>query len=185
MERRLNKKVEAWTTQFKDSIREKAVDLGVIANPEVNQLLQFIFDYEHLSFEKDDLMKRRRVKNAVNLFERCCAKRATGEQCTRKKKDGIDYCGTHQKGTPHGIVEVSTGLEATAEPVEEPRVTPVTGKRKVELWAQEISGIMYYIDDHENVYQAEDVVANRCNPKVIAKYVKADDNTYHIPAFRI
>ena len=55
---------------------------------------------------KEDFQKRKRVKNVVPQFERCGAKRANGEQCTRRKKDDSCFCGTHVKGTPHG--EVST-----------------------------------------------------------------------------
>ena len=53
-------------------------------------------------------MKRKRVKNVVHLSDRCCAKRANGEQCTRRRKDTTtEYCGTHLKGTPHGICDVA------------------------------------------------------------------------------
>jgi hypothetical protein len=33
-----------------------------------------------------------------------------------------------------------------------------------------------------NVYQAEDIVSNKINPNIIAKYVK-NGETYSIPAF--
>lgn len=85
MERRLNKKIEEYITTFKDSIKQKSSQLG-INNDEANQLLQYIYDYDRLSFNKEDFMKRKRVKNFVPIFDRCCAKRATNEQCTRRKK---------------------------------------------------------------------------------------------------
>jgi hypothetical protein len=44
--------------------------------------------------------------------------------------------------------------------------------QKIELWAQEIMGIVYYLDKFGNVYQAEDIVNNKVNPKVISKYTK-------------
>jgi S-adenosylmethionine hydrolase len=74
------------------------------------------------------------------------------------------------KGTPHGMVE--TGEESK----------PNT--QKIEVWAQDIKGIIYYIDKFGNVYQAEDIVANKSNPIVIAKYVKNGD-VFSIPAFGI
>ena len=49
-------------------------------------LLQFIFDYQPLQFEKVDFQKRKRVKNVVPFFDRCRALRANGEQCTTTKK---------------------------------------------------------------------------------------------------
>jgi hypothetical protein len=169
MERRINKKVETYITSFKDDIRDKATNLG-LKNEQTNMLLQYIYDYERLSFAKDDFMKRKRVKNVVPFFDRCCAKRASGEQCTRRKKEDCGYCGTHMKGTPHGVVD---------EQEENKQQT-----QKIEVWAQDIQGIIYYIDKSGNVYQAEDIISNKVNPKIIAKYVKDGENIT-IPEFGI
>jgi hypothetical protein len=136
----------------------------------VNQLLQYIYDYERLSFNKEDFQKRKRVKNFVPIFDRCCAKRASNEQCTRRKKEGCEYCGTHQKGTPHGIIDAQNEPKSTTQ--------------KIEVYAQDIQGIVYYIDKNNNVYQAEDIISNKINPKIIAKYAK-EGETYSIPEFNI
>jgi hypothetical protein len=56
--------------------------------------------------------------------------------------------------------------------------------QKIEVWAQDIQGIIYYIDKSLNVYQAEDIITNKINPKIIAKYVKNGEQ-YSIPAFGI
>jgi hypothetical protein len=61
MERRLNKKVEGYITSFKDSIREKATQMDMLKNEQVSQLLQYIYDYDRLSFNKEDFQKRKRV----------------------------------------------------------------------------------------------------------------------------
>jgi hypothetical protein len=169
MERRVNKKIESYITSFKDSIRDKAGNLG-FKNEQTNALLQYIYDYERLSLVKDDFMKRKRVKNVVPFFDRCCAKRANGEQCTRRKKEECGYCGTHMKGTPHGIVD------------DQEENKPLT--QKIEVWAQDIQGIIYYIDKTGNVYQAEDIISNKVNPKIIAKYVKNGEQI-NIPEFGI
>ena len=55
MERRLNKKVETYITSFKDSIREKSTQLGLSNDIKSTQLLQYIYDYDRLSFNKEDL----------------------------------------------------------------------------------------------------------------------------------
>jgi len=170
MERRLNKKIETYLSDFKDSVREKATSLGLTSEEKNIQLLQHIFDYERLAFQKDDFQKRKRVKNVVPFFDRCCAKRANNEQCTRRKKDGCEFCGTHSKGTPHGIVDSQDEEKPTTQ--------------KVEVWAQDIQGIIYYIDKFGNVYQAEDIVVNKQNPAIIAKYVKNGD-VFTIPEFGI
>jgi hypothetical protein len=170
MEKRLNKKVDTYISGFKDNVREKATQLDLVANEKVNQLIQYIYDYERLCFTKEDFQKRKRVKNFVPIFDRCCAKRATHEQCTRRKKDGNEYCGTHIKGTPHGIIDEQNDVKVNTQ--------------KIDVWAQDIQGIIYYIDKFNNVYQLEDIVGNKKNPKVIAKYLKNGEN-YSIPEFNI
>lgn len=166
MDKRLNKKIEVYITQFKTDIKEKASQLGL--KEETTQLLQYIYDYERLNLVKDDFLKRKRVKNTVCLYDRCCAKRANGEQCTRRKKNEDEYCGTHMKGTPHGIIENKEEEAPTTQ--------------KLEVWAQDIQGIIYYIDKNNNVYQTEDIFVNKPNPKIIAKYVKNEEH-YSIPSF--
>jgi hypothetical protein len=168
MERRINKQLEQYISTFKNNIKEKSEELG-IKNEQMNHLIQYVFDYDRLTLSKDDFMKRKRVKNLVPHFDRCCAKRANGEQCTRRRKDDKgEYCGTHMKGTPHGIIDDQNEVKQTTQ--------------KIEVWAQDIQGIIYYIDKTGNVYQAEDIVNNKINPNIIAKYVKSGE-TFTIPAF--
>jgi hypothetical protein len=112
------------------------------------------------------------VKNVVPYLERCSAKRATEEQCTRRRKDGYEFCGTHTKGIPHGIVSSNACASGCA-----------SGENKtIEVWAQDIAGIMYYIDTECNVYAAEDVVGNKSNPKIIARCV-CSGGVYSIASF--
>lgn len=170
MERRINKKIESYITELKDSVRAKADQLGLATDPNLSQLVQFVYDYDRLVLVKEDFLKRKRVKNVVHLSDRCCAKRASGEQCTRRRKTECEYCGTHMKGTPHGICTNDDNDKPVGQ--------------KVEVWAQEIQGIIYYIDKTFNVYQVEDIIANKMNPKVIAKYVKTGDK-FAIPEFNI
>lgn len=170
MDKRINKRIEVYITDFKDNIKEKAMQLGVINDAKMTQLVQFVCDYDRLNLTKEDFMKRKRVKNSVHLSDRCCAKRANGEQCTRRRKTDDEYCGTHLKGTPHGICEDNDDNKPQGY--------------KIEVWAQDIKGIIYYIDKSFNVYQAEDIVSSNANPKIIAKYVKNGD-VYSIPEFNI
>jgi len=118
-------------------------------------LMAMVMDYEKFKLCSDDLVKRKRVKNMVPIFDRCLANRANGEQCTRRKKEGEGYCGTHSKGRPHGSVN-------------ETPENMVTNK-KVDVWIQEIKGIVYYVDADKNVYDPEDILLNKVNPRVIMK----------------
>ena len=169
MERRLNKKINDYVHTFKTDITEKIKTMTNENNDsgfDVVGLTNYVYEYGRFEFQKDDFMKRKRVKNTVPNYERCCAKRASGEQCTRRRKDEYQYCGTHSKGTPHGTISDAETIYQTTT--------------KVEVTTIDIKGIMYYIDNVSNVYDPEDIVANIVNPKIIAKYVK-DGEVYNIP----
>ena len=165
MEKRINKKIHQYLIKLKQDIKVQFDSHNGLDKKIYSEVLQYIYDYPNIEITKDDLTKRKRVKNIVPLHERCCALRANGEQCTRRKKDSEDFCGTHIKGRPHGEVsEKSSGHSV----------------KKKEIWAQDINGIIYYIDHDNNVYDHADIINGVVDPKVIAKYSKEGDN-YSIP----
>jgi hypothetical protein len=160
MEKNINKRIEAYVTSFKDSIREKITTLEFNEKSKINELLEYIYDYNRLVLSKEDFIKRKRVKNTIPSTNRCNARRANGEQCTRQRKDGCEYCGTHSKGAPHGFMNETYSTDNA------------NFTHKLEVIAEEIKGIVYYIDKFDNVYKTEDILAERDNPKIIAKAVK-------------
>lgn len=166
MERKIQKKTKLFIQNFKNDM-VKFIETINLNTDEKKSLTQFIYDYKQLEFTNEDFTKRKRVKNVVPLYERCVALRANKQQCTRRKKGDSCYCGTHIKGRPHG--EISNKESDTV-------VTKVT------VWIQDIKGIMYYIDDAYNVYEPQDIIKNKVNPKIIAKYEKNGD-VYNIPSF--
>lgn len=166
MEKRLNKKFEEYITLLKNDVRDKINTLDFQEKEKINELMGFVYDYQRLIFQKDDISKRKRVKNTIPLTNRCNARRANNEQCTRRKKYGSEYCGTHVKGTPHGLI--TENLESTLI------------VHKMDIIAQEIGGIVYYIDNYKNVYNTEDVMNEKENPEIIAKYT-LQNGTYSIP----
>lgn len=189
MERRVNKRIEDYIIAFKNDVAKKLQQMvstldvtdastrdelmRAVDNTKLqcNSMAGFVYNYEKLRLGKDDFMKRKRIKSVVPIYERCSAKRANGEQCTRRKKDGETYCGTHIKGTPHSIVD-----EVECE-------TPTTKNVKVDIWAQDIKGIIYYIDKAGNVYDTEDIMKIDKYPKrVIAKYHQDEAGKYSIPS---
>lgn len=163
MERRISKKVNDYIHNFKNEIAEK---VKAMDSSDPTELMNFIYQYKNFELTKEDFMKRKRIKNMVPVYERCCAKRANGQQCTRRKKDDFQYCGTHSKGTPHGIIN------------ENETVSTIT---KVEVSAIDIKGIIYYLDNNGNVYDTEDIIANKKNPRIIAKY-EQNGEEYSIPS---
>lgn len=174
MEKRINKRIEQHQLDFKNSIKT-FVDNNKcrICDDEsdlTSNFLRFIFDFDNLVLSKDDFKKRKRVKNQVPQYERCTAKRANGEQCTRRRKDSACFCGTHIKGTPHGVVD-SDGETKTVT--------------KIEVWVQEIKGINYYIDDSNNVYLPEDILQNSTSPRKIGIWNLTDSGDYEIPSLGV
>ena len=160
MEKRLTLKCNTFLKQFKINIKNFIDENMQIDNTQYNELMQYIFDYDTISITKDDFTKRKRVKNVVPFHDRCCALRANGEQCTRRKKASEKFCGTHIKGIPHGELSNNNNNDS------------VPSNIKREVWAQDIAGIIYYIDAENNVYNHHDIINNIVNPKVIAKYEK-------------
>lgn len=187
MERRIAGKIDGYTIGFKDYVSSKVRELNAAVasiltkqqpssdpqqqQPQVDalckQLISSVYDYEKLKLTKEDFMKRKRVKNIVPSQQRCHAKRANGEQCTRKKKMGCDYCGTHTKGSPSSIIDHETSGDSSVSKV---------SQQSVNVWVQNIKGIEYFIDSNNNVYKHEDVIENVPNPQVIAKCLKNESS---------
>jgi len=169
MERKLSKKIETHQIEFKNAIKtfiEKYIENDENINP--GDLLKFVFDYESINLTKEDFQKRKRLKNTVPQFDRCTACRANGEQCTRRKKQDSCFCGTHAKGTPHGVVDKDNETENST-------------LKKVEVWIQEIKGINYYIDANNNVYMPDDIVSGKQQPRKIGKWELNEGGDYIIP----
>lgn len=166
MEKRLNTKFDAYIKNFKDGIRDTVSKL-LMPQEQAATLMEYVYEYERLVLEKEDFIKRKRVKNSIPENNRCLAKRATGEQCTRRRKVECEFCGTHSKGTPHGLI-------AQAD-------TNTPAIQNIEVFAQEINGIVYYLDQYQNVYNTEDIMSSKENPSIIAKWERID-GVYKIPS---
>lgn len=164
MEKRIGKKIDNHMDEFKGAIKNWVEDEEKIPHSVKSDFLKFIYDFDVLSLDKDDFMKRKRVKSVVPQYERCNAKRANGEQCTRKRKHDLCFCGTHEKGRPHGEID------------DQQKTNNV---KNIEVWVQDIKGIHYYIDDFGNIYKTDDIISNKTNPSIIAKYAK-QGNEYNI-----
>jgi len=161
MEVKVSKKIDVYLSKFKLDIAKHINELQLTEQHNINELMTFIWDYQNLVISTEDITRKKRVKNTVPHFERCSAKRCSGEQCTRRRKDDEAFCGTHIKGTPHGVIEKNSDED--------------NDYKKISVWIQEISGISYYIDNMYNVYNMEDIIQNKMNPRVIFKWKMEDD----------
>ena len=121
--------------------------------------IDYINNYEMSRVDASEITRKKRVKNNIPICERCEAKKASGERCSRRKKDVTQYCGTHNKGTPHGkINDTHTSVE------------------KIEIKNFEYKGIIYFIDENYNVYNHDDIRHNLENPRILCKYTKDSDD---------
>lgn len=173
MEKHIIKKIELYSQEFKGSIKkwfeQQSANVKSGPNDITSEFMKFVYDFNGIELNKEDFQKRKRVKNLVPEPDRCIGKRASGERCTRHRKGENTLCGTHIKGTPHGIINQEN--------------TQLKSKKKIEVWAQEIKGIHYYIDDSNNVYKPEDILSNKSNPSVIASWCLTNQGEYIIPDF--
>ena len=81
---------------------------------------------------------------------RCIACCYNKKQCSKNKKKNSQFCGIHIKKTPYGTIpQIDRNII------------------DVDVSLIEIKGIMCFIDDNNNVYQAEDVIQNKINPRKI------------------
>lgn len=137
-----------------------------------NELIHYINEYTPPTIDESTIMKKKRIKNPIPLHEKCIAKRANGEQCSRRKKTGGSFCGTHNKACPHGTVALDN-IECNDHP---------NGivKKQIEVWLEDINGIMYWINDTGTVYHPDDIKNNIENPRIIAYYEKSELNGQYI-----
>ena len=123
----------------------------VLSDVQMSELISRIKEGEEIDVSK--YKKRCRSRSLVKSDNRCSAKRADGAQCSRQRKDGALYCGTHIKGCPHGRYEIKAV------------------KEELKLTIKEYMGIAYYIDlERGEVYSSEDI-QNKCSvPRVVGEY---------------
>lgn len=92
MENQINKKLEQFQVSFKDSIKDWITTRNISmvdpssSNNYTSDFLKFVYDFNSMKLKEDDLKKRKRIKNIVPHHDLCIAKRASGEQCTRRRK---------------------------------------------------------------------------------------------------
>jgi len=164
MEKRIKQKVDNYFKNYNNDLLDWCKNNNNNNNISYTSILEYIETKNNFCLEDSDFQKRKRSKNIIPQYIRCCAKRANGEQCTRKKKDDISYCGTHEKNRPHGTID---------------DIINSVNLKKKEVWLEDINGILYYIDSDNNVYNNEDILNNVTNPEILYKY-KVINNKYSI-----
>lgn len=199
---------EQYFTIFKTDIQKKAIELSFEEKDKINELLNFIFEYEKIKYvfpKKGKMSESPNTDTIINTEEQkppqisqiteqdqCIAVRKQGMRCTRKKTKGQMYCGTHCIKGDSLKANDSTNENSKMPPPLlhnenihlHPNQPPISKKmsKTMEVVAHEIQGIIYYIDKDMNVYNTEDIFKNINNPRVIAKAVQLGQNLFSIPS---
>jgi hypothetical protein len=162
MEKKLKQKVDTYFTEFKQDIQSFIETNNFsIKDAEGNdcksKVLLHIYDIEPIEITEQDFVKRKRTKNKIPDYDRCCALKSDKKRCSRKRKEG-EYCGTHLKGRMYGTV-----LQDDIEP-----------EKAITVYLEDINGVHKFIDSNMNVYSTEDIQTNVKYPRVIGKCMNTD-----------
>jgi len=167
----INKSIETYTIQFKNDLQQKINVLELITTQssesertKIRELMEYIYEYPKLSLTKKDTVVNSPSSSSSQQNMYCVANRSDGIQCTRKKKKNCEYCGTHAK------LENTNSMKSSIPQI-----------KKMDVSAEEINGIIYYIDEYGNVYHTEDILEGKENPRIVGKAKKNIDNSYLIP----
>ena len=167
MEKNIKNKVLKHSVDFKQDIKDwlERHELSIIDSSgenQTNMFLRYIYDYNQIEFNQFDFKRRTRVKTTIPVHDRCCGLCLNGERCTRKKLTDSEYCGTHIKGIPYGMIKDA----------------PIETKLRTEIWLEEICGIHQYIDKDGHIYNTQDIMTGNKNPRIIAGWVKNEKGEY-------
>jgi hypothetical protein len=157
MQKHYNDQIDTFVQTFKEDIKKNFVNDQI-------KFCKFIDSYDTFQIESSV------TKNNVISDTRCIARRSNNEQCTRRHNSSSLFCGTHIKSNPFGYIGVN---------IPEKKVV-----YDVTIHTQEIQGIVYYIDDNDNVYSIEDIFNNIVNPTIIGK-VQCINGKYIIPEINL
>lgn len=165
MEKNITNIVNRHNLTFKSNLKDwftnnKSKIVDEEGNDVTNKFIQHMFDFPSLELTSNDFKRRERSESNVADCDRCLALKSNGARCSRRKKniDGkiMGYCGTHLKGISNGSVEE----------------TNIVQKEKIQIWIQEINGIIRHIDDKGNIYKTDDIIDRVDSPRIIATYTQ-------------
>lgn len=148
---KINRKLQSQFLNIKQNLISK-----INHTNDKTELIQYISNLTFILLTAEDFKKRKRVKNSIPEEDRCAALKADFTQCTRHKREGDIYCGTHIKGRPHGEKKIN--------------ISSIT--QRLTITATEIDGIVYYTDEQNNIYDPINVLNNTSQINIIGKIIK-------------
>ena len=116
---------------------------GVIDDYGLHQYQKEIYK-KYISFDCNSPKYEKKKKNNICKSEQCLAKKANGSQCSRRKKFDHNFCGSHIKSLPYGMVDNYTEIGSNS--------SDNIDNNYIETWVDPILGSGYLVDKNNIVY---------------------------------
>jgi hypothetical protein len=180
------------TKDIGDIIRNKINDIIIAISVDYNldegELLNKYLPNIQINQENTKI-KRKRKKISTELC--CIGRKQFGEQCTRRKKDGSEFCGSHMKSLPYGRIgdekEFLCKIPGGGKRGRKKKKELYNEDEYIETWVDTELGNNYLIDKYNTVYtndinnpeiigkknedtgEIDDIKMNINNPEIIGK----------------
>ncbi len=93
---------------------------------------------------------KKKNKRVLPKEVQCMGRKIDGEQCTRSRRPGTDYCLSHHKRLPHGRIDDTSYVK---------KIKGRRGRKRksnneyIETHIEKINGVDYLVDDYDNVFK--------------------------------
>ena len=153
--------VDGLMSVYNDKVKQMLKDLSLnysIKNGSTAVSLDELYNkycISDLEFDDSSIVKKKKRKKNKQLAkdELCMAKKADGCQCTRRRKDGNEYCGKHMGNLKFGRIDDEEKYQ--------------NSDQYIKTMHEKINGNDYLVDENNIVYSFD-----KQNPTVIG--VKRD-----------
>ena len=148
-------------------LRDISKDLGNIIKSRINEIIVAIsIDYnldENELIEKyspklqtiQEQTKVKRKRKSIPKEQCCLGRKQFGEQCTRRKKNGSDFCGSHMKSLPYGRIDDQKEHLCKVKGKrgrKKKKVSIEENEEYIQTWIDKDLGDKYLIDKYNTVY---------------------------------
>ena len=149
---------------LKQKINEIIVAISIDYNLDEHELLSKYSPKIQMNQENTKIKRKRKI---IPKDQCCLGRKQFGEQCTRRKKMGSEFCGSHMKSLPYGRIDDKKEFLC--------KVKGKRGRKKkktlledndeyIQTWIDSDLGDKYLIDKYNTVYSND-----LQSPKIIGK----------------
>ena len=138
---------------LKNKINELIIAISVDYNIDENELL---LKYSPKLQSIQETTKIKRKRKSIPKEHCCLGRKQFGEQCTRRKKSGSDFCGSHMKSLPYGRIDDNKDhlCKVKGKRGRKKKNTNVLedNSEYIQTWVDKDLGDAYLIDKYNTVY---------------------------------